>query len=104
MAAIPCARACASAHSTRMSTTERPLDTVDLTERVKGMYRQVALRPERDFHFEIGRPLAERLGYPAADLDRIPDIPGARFGSGFRPRSCRATASEPVSSSPVELS
>jgi arsenite methyltransferase len=55
-----------------MATTERQLDTVDLIERVKGMYEEVALHPERDFHFETGRPLAERLGYPAADLDRIP--------------------------------
>jgi protein-L-isoaspartate O-methyltransferase len=27
---------------------------------------------QREFHFETGRPLAERLGYPPADLDRIP--------------------------------
>lgn len=55
-----------------MTATERQLDTADLTERVKGMYEEVALHPDRDFHFETGRPLAERLGYPAADLDRIP--------------------------------
>ncbi len=55
-----------------MTTTERQLDTADLTERVKGMYQEVALHPDHDFHFETGRPLAERLGYPAADLDRIP--------------------------------
>jgi arsenite methyltransferase len=55
-----------------MTTTERQLDTADLTERVRGMYQEVALHPEHDFHFETGRPLAERLGYLAADLDRIP--------------------------------
>jgi arsenite methyltransferase len=32
----------------------------------------VARSPEHEFHFETGRPLAERLGYPAADLGRIP--------------------------------
>jgi arsenite methyltransferase len=36
------------------------------------MYQEVALEPEREFHFETGRALAERLGYPPADLDRIP--------------------------------
>jgi ubiquinone/menaquinone biosynthesis C-methylase UbiE len=36
------------------------------------MYEEVALEPEREFHFETGRPLAERLGYRPADLDRIP--------------------------------
>jgi arsenite methyltransferase len=50
----------------------RRLDTGELEARVKAMYEQVALEPEREFHFEIGRALAERLGYPAADLDAIP--------------------------------
>jgi SAM-dependent methyltransferase len=55
-----------------MTTTEHQLDTADLTERVKGMYQEVALHPDHEFHFETGRPLAKRLGYPVADLDRIP--------------------------------
>ena len=56
-----------------MSTsTTRQLDTTELEQRVKRMYEEVALEPEREFHFETGRPLAERLGYPPADLDRIP--------------------------------
>ena len=48
------------------------LDTEELEERVKRMYEEVALEPEREFHFETGRPLAERLGYAAEQLDRIP--------------------------------
>jgi SAM-dependent methyltransferase len=32
----------------------------------------VALHPEGEFHFEMGRTLAERLGYSLDDLDRIP--------------------------------
>jgi arsenite methyltransferase len=55
-----------------MSTKTRRLDITELEDRVKRMYEEVALEPEREFHFETGRPLAERLGYPAADLDRIP--------------------------------
>lgn len=54
-----------------MATTAQ-LDTADLTTRVKDMYEEVALHPEHEFHFETGRPLAEHLGYPPADLDRIP--------------------------------
>ena len=53
-----------------MST--RQLNTTELETRVRDMYEEVALEPEREFHFETGRPLAERLGYPAADLDRVP--------------------------------
>ncbi len=55
-----------------MSTTQRALDTTELEQRVKEMYREVAEEPGKEFHFETGRPLAERLGYPAAELDAIP--------------------------------
>lgn len=56
-----------------MSTTPaRALDTEELEERVKRMYEEVARDPHADFHFETGRPLAERLGYDPEDLDRIP--------------------------------
>jgi ubiquinone/menaquinone biosynthesis C-methylase UbiE len=44
----------------------------ELEAKVKDMYREVAQHPEGEFHFEMGRAMAERLGYPAADLDRIP--------------------------------
>jgi arsenite methyltransferase len=55
-----------------MSTVARQLDTIELEERVKRMYQEVALEPEHEFHFETGRALAERLGYPTDDLERIP--------------------------------
>jgi ubiquinone/menaquinone biosynthesis C-methylase UbiE len=55
-----------------MTTHVRQLDTSELEGRVRSMYEAVALEPEREFHFETGRALAERLGYPPADLDRIP--------------------------------
>jgi arsenite methyltransferase len=55
-----------------MTIGARELDTVDLEQRVKSMYEQVALDPDQPFHFETGRPLAERLGYPVAGLDLIP--------------------------------
>ena len=45
---------------------------VELEQRVKNMYRAVALYPESEFHFEMGRTMAERLGYKPGDLDRIP--------------------------------
>ncbi len=48
------------------------VDAADLEIRVKDMYRDVAQDPHGEFHFEMGRVMAERLGYPAADLDRIP--------------------------------
>ncbi len=53
-------------------TTTKALDTHDLQQRVQQMYREVADHPHQEFHFETGRALAERLGYPAAELDAIP--------------------------------
>jgi arsenite methyltransferase len=44
----------------------------ELETKVQEMYREVALHPEGEFHFEMGRTLAERLGYAPADLDLIP--------------------------------
>jgi SAM-dependent methyltransferase len=44
----------------------------ELEAKVKDMYREVATNPHGEFHFEMGRTMAERLGYSAADLDRIP--------------------------------
>jgi SAM-dependent methyltransferase len=48
------------------------LDVKKLEEEVKGVYQDVAESPDADYHFEMGRELAERLGYPADDLDSIP--------------------------------
>ena len=53
-----------------MATTS--VDRRELESKVKEMYRQVAQDPHGQFHFEMGRPLTERLGYTPQDLDRIP--------------------------------
>jgi len=52
--------------------TVAAVDRAALEQKVKGMYSDVAVNPHGDFHFEMGRAMAERLGYAAADLDRIP--------------------------------
>jgi SAM-dependent methyltransferase len=51
---------------------EASVDTQELEAKVKDMYRHVAEEPDGKYHFELGRPLAEHLGYPAYVLDRIP--------------------------------
>jgi len=52
--------------------TQQSNFTNELESHVKTMYRAVALYPESAFHFEMGRQMAERLGYEPRDLDRIP--------------------------------
>lgn len=49
------------------------VDVQELETKVKQMYRDVAERPHGAYHFEMGRPLADRLGYPAETLDRVPE-------------------------------
>jgi arsenite methyltransferase len=53
-------------------TTQTTVDRTALESKVKSMYSDVAANPHGEFHFEMGRAMAERLGYAVADLDRIP--------------------------------
>jgi arsenite methyltransferase len=48
------------------------VDGERLEAEVKDMYRHVARGHEADLHFEVGRGLAEHLGYPGELLDAIP--------------------------------
>ncbi len=70
-----------------METTVKPTRRVDAQElevKVKNMYRAVAEAPEVTYHFEMGRKLAEKLGYPAQALARIPAEAIASFsGVGY---------------------
>ena len=53
-------------------TLTRTVDTSELERKVKKMYSDVALNPNGEYHFEMGRGLAEKLGYEKNDLDSIP--------------------------------
>ncbi len=55
-----------------LTAKSREVNTAELEKKVKAMYRDVAQNPQGEFHFEMGRALAERLGYTLDDLDRIP--------------------------------
>lgn len=60
------------------------VDREELESQVKEMYRQVAREEEAGLHFEVGRPLAEQLGYPAELLNAIPAEALASFaGVGY---------------------
>lgn len=59
----------------RQNSTGNDLSVIrrkELEEKVKDMYSDVASNPQGNYHFEIGRRLAEKLGYPSVDLDRVP--------------------------------
>jgi len=48
------------------------VDRAELERQVKEVYRGVATDPEAPQHFEMGRGLALRLGYPESLLDFVP--------------------------------
>lgn len=60
----------AFASAANAATSE--VDHGELEQRVKQMYSAVANDPGGEFHFELGRALAQRLGYDPSVLDRIP--------------------------------
>ena len=60
------------------------VDGERLETEVKAMYRHVAREESADLHFELGRELAEHLGYPPDLLDAIPAEAVASFaGVGY---------------------
>jgi arsenite methyltransferase len=74
----------ASAECLPQSDARSLVDRGLLEERVRKMYRLVALGESSELHFAVGRPLAERLGYPPELLDAIPAEAVASFaGVGY---------------------
>src|ERR1051325_2353024 len=61
-------------HEVREETpmTVAAVDRIALESKVKSMYSDVAENPRGEFPFEMGRAMAERLGYAPSDLARIP--------------------------------
>lgn len=80
-----------------MTEITAQVDVLDLERRVKDVYRDVARRPQDMYHFEMGRALAERLGYPPELLDRVPSAAVESFaGVGYYFDLARPTAGERV--------
>jgi SAM-dependent methyltransferase len=48
------------------------VDRRRLRGQIQAKYTDVALEPEKGFHFHTGRPLAKMLGYADADVDWLP--------------------------------
>jgi SAM-dependent methyltransferase len=60
------------------------VDAARLEAEVKDMYRRVAREEAAELHFEVGKPLALHLGYPADVLDALPAEAVASFaGVGY---------------------
>jgi arsenite methyltransferase len=65
------------------------VDPEALREQVRGKYRDVAVDPNRTFHFDTGRPLAARLGYDTEAVDALPERAVESFAGVGNPFSLR---------------
>jgi len=55
-----------------------------ITKAVQAMYTEVATRPDREYHFPLGMAALTYLGYPEADLRRLPPTAVESFaGVGY---------------------
>lgn len=45
----------------------------ELRQQIQAKYADVALEPDKGFHFHTGRPLAKMLGYTDVELAKLPD-------------------------------
>lgn len=73
--------------------TEPPVvDPQTLRDQVREKYRAVAVDPDATYHFHTGRPLAARLGYDSAIIDRLPDRAVESFAGVGNPFSLRSIA------------
>jgi SAM-dependent methyltransferase len=70
-------------------TEDLLVDPQTLREQVRDKYREVALDPDRSYHFHTGRPLAARLGYDTSAVDALPDRAVESFAGVGNPFSLR---------------
>ena len=73
----------------RVMSVDVLVDSEALRDAVRRKYRQVALAPDRTFHFHTGRPLAARLGYDASAVGALPDRAVESFAGVGNPFSLR---------------
>jgi SAM-dependent methyltransferase len=63
------------------------VDADALRSQISDKYTDVALTPEKGFHFHTGRPLAQMLGYDAAAVDGLPSSTVDSFAGTGNPFS-----------------
>ncbi len=61
------------------------VDVDALREEVRKKYREVADRPDAEFHFHTGRDHARRMGYPDSPLDQLPEEATEAFAGVANP-------------------
>ncbi len=70
-------------------SVELLVDPETLREQVRDKYREVAVDPDRPFHFHTGRGLAARLGYDPDAVEALPERAVESFAGVGNPFSLR---------------
>jgi len=79
--------------ATEQQAAERlTVDPEALRASVREKYREVAARPDGEFHFHTGRPLAARLGYDRELVGGLPDRAVESFAGVANPLTLRQLA------------
>ncbi len=73
-----------------MGGFEVMVDPEALRAEVRDKYREVAEKPDADFHFHTGRRLAARCGYDTEVVDALPDVAVESFAGVGNPFALRA--------------
>ena len=68
-------------------STNKLLDREELRHATRGEYEEVTLKPEQDFRFHTGLPLAGVLGYQDDCLEGIPETSNKSFDGTGNPFS-----------------
>ena len=63
------------------------VDRGQLRRQIRAKYTEVALEPEKGFHFHTGRPLAAMLAYDDVDVDSLPPSTVESFAGTGNPFS-----------------
>lgn len=72
-----------------MTADDLRADPETLREQVRERYREVASDPQAQFEYQMGRPLAAKLGYDPAVVDALPDRAVESFAGVSNPFSLR---------------
>ena len=67
--------------------TPAKVDREQLRKQISEKYTDVALKPQKGFHFHTGRPLAMMLGYDGSDVDGLPSATVDSFAGTGNPFS-----------------
>lgn len=63
------------------------VDREELRCQIQAKYTDVAVEPDKGFHFHTGRPLANMLGYATEDVNQLPESTIASFAGTGNPFS-----------------